>query len=89
MQQLQAENMQLKDSRAKAGERLQSFMNVVYKEFDVTPVKVGSQESLLDSRSNKSFTSVGTMSRNSRQSIRSNSSCSSMSSVASSSIVDH
>lgn len=89
VQQLQAENIQLKDSRAKAGEQLQSFMNVVYKEFDVTPVKVGSQESLLDSRSHKSFTSVGTMSRNSRQSIRSNSSCSSMSSVASSNIVDH
>ena len=88
MQQLQAENIQLKDSRAKAGEQLQSFMNVVYKEFDVTPVKVGSQESLLDNRSHKSFAS-GTRSRASRQSMRSNSSCSSMSSVASSNILDH
>lgn len=89
MQSLQVENMQLKDSRTKAGEQLQSFMNVVYKEFDVTPVKVGSQESLLDNRSHKSFASAGTRSRNSRQSIRSNSSCSSMSSVASSNILDH
>lgn len=89
MQLLQAENIQLKDSRTKAGEQLQSFMNVVYKEFDVTPVKVGSQESLLDNRSHKSFTS-GTRSRASRQSMRSNSSCSSMSSVASSNIIpDH
>ena len=86
MQQLQTENAQLKESRSKAGELLQSFANVVYKEFDVTPSKVGSQESLLDTRSHKSFLSV--MSRNSSQSIRSNSSCSSVSSASSSNILD-
>ena len=86
VKELQSENEQLKSTRSKANDLLQGFASVVYKDFDVIP-KVNSQESLLDSRSQKSYHSISNVSRISRQSIRSNSSCSSMSSEGSSDLL--
>ena len=86
---LEEENKEMKNTWSKAGNLLQSFASKVYNEFDIIP-KTNSQESLLnDSKSQKSFLSVGVASRSSRQSIRSNSSYSSVSSSCSTNVLDH